>query len=185
MVHPANQKGWATDHPVNGTVKWYNPEKAYGFITVASGEDIFVHRSVIADGRDWLVDGQVVSLVVRQGVKGPEAADVRVVQDVAGAPPWRESAYRRAAGMASAGAPRRPREPYRGVVPSGPAAAIVQRIDPAGRFLFVRLEEADLDVYVHRTVVDQAGVSLREGDRVEVIVEQSERGPRARTLRLR
>lgn len=95
MVYPTKQKGWPTGQSASGTVKWYNPEKAYGFITVESGENIFVHRSAIADGRDWLVDGQVVSLIVRQGVKGPEAAEVRVVQNVADAPPWREAAYRR------------------------------------------------------------------------------------------
>jgi CspA family cold shock protein len=185
---------------LSGTVKWYNPEKAYGFITVDTGEDVFVHRNAIADGRGWLVDGQGVSLVIRQGAKGPEAAEVRVVQDVAEVPARREAAYSRATSGAGGygygrddayggygngggyGAPRRQREPYRGPLPDGPVSATVQRIDPNGRFLFARLDREAIDVYVHGSLVNRLGLELREGDRIEIAVEQSERGPRARTL---
>jgi cold shock CspA family protein len=186
---------------VSGTVKWYNPEKAYGFITVEGGEDIFVHRNALVDGREWLVDGQGVSLVVRPGLKGLEAAEVRVTQDVAEIPAGRAAAFQRARygdsggardgehgagggyGGGHGGAPRRPaREPYLGPVPSGPVTAIVQRLDPNGRFLFVRLEREELDVFVHGALVDRLPRPVRAGDRVEVQVEQSERGPRARTL---
>ena len=77
----------------SGTVKWYNPEKAYGFITTEDGRDLFVHRNAIADGRPWLVDGQGVAFTVRQGAKGLEAADVRVTRDVEEVPASRLRSY--------------------------------------------------------------------------------------------
>jgi cold shock protein len=62
-----------------GTVKWFNADKGYGFITPAEGgEDLFVHFSAIqAEGYKSLDDGQQVSFEVGQGQKGPQATDVR------------------------------------------------------------------------------------------------------------
>lgn len=62
-----------------GTVKWFNADKGYGFITPAEGgEDLFVHFSAIqSDGYKSLDDGQQVSFEVGQGQKGPQATDVR------------------------------------------------------------------------------------------------------------
>ncbi len=64
-----------------GTVKWFNADKGYGFITPAEGgEDLFVHFSAIqSDGYKTLDDGQQVSFEVGQGQKGPQATDVRPV----------------------------------------------------------------------------------------------------------
>ena len=64
-----------------GTVKWFNADKGYGFITPAEGgEDLFVHFSAIQiDGYKTLDDGQQVSFEVGQGQKGPQATDVRPV----------------------------------------------------------------------------------------------------------
>lgn len=77
-------------------------------------------------------------------------------------------------------AARRERTPYSGPLPDGPVAARVLRIDPAGRFLFARVESSGFDVYVHHSLFRDAGV--REGDRVTILVEDSERGPRASSL---
>ena len=71
---------------VTGTVKWFNPDKYYGFITTGDGVDVFVHRNDIGNGRDWLVDGQGVSFTMTEGPKGPEAKDVVVTEDVAVVP---------------------------------------------------------------------------------------------------
>jgi CspA family cold shock protein len=62
-----------------GTVKWFNADKGYGFITPAEGgEDLFVHFSAIqAEGYKSLDDGQQVGFEVGQGQKGPQATDVR------------------------------------------------------------------------------------------------------------
>lgn len=62
-----------------GTVKWFNSDKGFGFIQRAQGDDVFVHfRSISSDGYRTLEEGQVVTFAVSQGQKGPQAEDVRV-----------------------------------------------------------------------------------------------------------
>ena len=63
---------------INGTVKWFNQDKGFGFITPENGgKDVFVHFSAInGTGRRNLQDGQQVSFVVTNGQKGPQAEDV-------------------------------------------------------------------------------------------------------------
>jgi CspA family cold shock protein len=62
-----------------GTVKWFNSEKGYGFITPdGGGKDLFVHFSnIVGEGYRSLQDNQRVEYEERQGRKGPEAANVR------------------------------------------------------------------------------------------------------------
>jgi CspA family cold shock protein len=60
-----------------GTVKWFNASKGFGFIQRQSGEDVFVHFSAIqADGYKSLNEGQAVEFDVTAGPKGPQAANV-------------------------------------------------------------------------------------------------------------
>jgi CspA family cold shock protein len=62
---------------VTGTVKWFNDEKGFGFIQQESGDDVFVHYSVInGSGRKTLAEGQSVTMTVTTGQKGPQAEDV-------------------------------------------------------------------------------------------------------------
>ncbi|MOA67679.1 Major cold shock protein CspA [compost metagenome] len=62
----------------NGTVKWFNSEKGFGFITPESGPDVFVHfRQIEGDGYKSLDEGQRVSFLVTDGAKGPQAEQVR------------------------------------------------------------------------------------------------------------
>jgi CspA family cold shock protein len=62
----------------NGTVKWFNSTKGYGFITSEDGTDLFVHYSDIqGDGFRTLEEGQAVTFEVAEGPKGPKAANVR------------------------------------------------------------------------------------------------------------
>lgn len=64
-----------------GKVKWFNPEKGFGFIEREGGDDVFVHFSAIqADGYKSLVEGQVVEFDLEKGQRGPQAANVRVSQ---------------------------------------------------------------------------------------------------------
>jgi CspA family cold shock protein len=61
-----------------GTVKWFNGQKGYGFITRDSGGDVFVHYSAIeGQGFRNLEEGDRVEFAVEQGQKGPAAANVR------------------------------------------------------------------------------------------------------------
>jgi CspA family cold shock protein len=63
-----------------GTVKWFNPDKGYGFITREDGDDVFVHFSAIqGEGYRNLDENQKVEFDVTQGPKGPQAANVRPV----------------------------------------------------------------------------------------------------------
>ena len=60
-----------------GTVKWFNGSKGYGFIERESGEDVFVHYSAImGDGFRNLDEGQRVEFIITQGQKGPQATEV-------------------------------------------------------------------------------------------------------------
>lgn len=62
---------------MNGTVKWFNSEKGYGFITNEEGLDVFVHFSAIqGDGFKTLDEGQEVEFEVVEGDRGPQAANV-------------------------------------------------------------------------------------------------------------
>ena len=60
-----------------GTVKWFNAEKGYGFISIQGEDDVFVHFSAIqTDGFKTLEEGQEVQFEVVQGTKGPQASNV-------------------------------------------------------------------------------------------------------------
>jgi len=60
-----------------GTVKWFNAEKGYGFISIEGEDDVFVHFSAIqSEGFKTLEEGQEVRFEVVQGAKGPQAANV-------------------------------------------------------------------------------------------------------------
>jgi cold shock protein len=63
-----------------GTVKWFNPDKGYGFISREDGPDVFVHFSAIqGEGFRNLEENQKVEFEVTQGQKGPQAVNVRPV----------------------------------------------------------------------------------------------------------
>jgi cold shock protein len=62
---------------VNGTVKWFNNSKGYGFIGREDGPDVFVHYSaILCEGYRSLAEGDTVEFEIVQGPKGPQAANV-------------------------------------------------------------------------------------------------------------
>ena len=64
-----------------GTVKWFNNQKGYGFITVEDGNDVFVHFSGLnMEGFKTLAEGAAVEFDITDGAKGPQAVNVEVVK---------------------------------------------------------------------------------------------------------
>ena len=60
-----------------GTIKWFNEKKGYGFIQQDNGQDIFVHySSITGDGFKTLSEGQRVKFEIEEGAKGPKAINV-------------------------------------------------------------------------------------------------------------
>ena len=64
-----------------GTVKWFNNQKGYGFITAEDGKDVFVHFSGLnMEGFKTLEEGAAVELDITDGAKGPQAVNVEAVK---------------------------------------------------------------------------------------------------------
>ncbi|MBU5437336.1 cold-shock protein [Tissierella sp. MSJ-40] len=65
---------------MNGTVKWFNSDKGFGFITAEDGTDVFAHFSQInKEGFKTLEEGQKVSFDVANGPKGPQAENINII----------------------------------------------------------------------------------------------------------
>jgi CspA family cold shock protein len=77
-IHPAQFNLGNTTKMEQGTVKWFNDAKGFGFISRQNGEDVFVHYSAInSSGFKSLQEGQAVQFNVVKGPKGWQAADVQ------------------------------------------------------------------------------------------------------------
>ncbi len=69
------------DDREQGTVKWFNSSKGFGFLTMESGDDVFVHyRAIRGRGRRFLVEGQIVRFYVTEGEKGKQAENVSIIR---------------------------------------------------------------------------------------------------------
>lgn len=134
----------------NGTVRWFDPERGFGFLAPADeSADLFVHASEIRGdgGARILREGQTVAFEVGEGPRGPQALGVRVT----GGP---------AAGAAQ------------GVL------ATVSWYEPAKGYGFAAPDGGGAEVFVHSTSIVTGGV-LATGQRVAFVIGAGERGPQA------
>ncbi|HQS10150.1 MULTISPECIES: cold-shock protein [Roseixanthobacter] len=174
--------------PIDATVKWFNPEKGFGFVELSDGSgDVFLHaRALEAAGQESVPPGSKLSVRVGQGQKGRQVTEVLEVDTstAEAAPPRRErtggfGGAPRSGGF-GAGAGAGPR------AASGPTeerVGTVKWYNPDKGFGFIAVEGGGKDVFVHVTVVSRSGLAdLAEGQRVVVQVGQGPKGPEARGI---
>ncbi|MFG1347465.1 cold-shock protein [Xanthobacter autotrophicus DSM 431] len=170
-------------------MKWFNPEKGFGFVELSDGSgDVFLHaRALEAAGQESVPPGSKLSVRVGQGQKGRQVTEVLEVDTstAEAAPPRRSSFGDRPSGggfgapRAGAGGPRA------ATGPTEERVGTVKWYNPDKGFGFIAVEGGGKDVFVHVTVISRSGLSdLAEGQRVVVQVGQGPKGPEARGIEL-
>jgi CspA family cold shock protein len=133
-----------------GTVRWFDAERGFGFLAPDDGEDVFVHASEIVGGdggSKLLREGQAVEFEVGEGDRGPQARRVRVTGEMA---------------------------------PGSPVGVLgsVAWYEPGKGYGFVAPDDGGPEIFVHSSAVVAGGV-LVAGQRVAFLVAEGERGPQA------
>jgi CspA family cold shock protein len=166
-----------------GTVKWYDPDKGFGFVAREDGgSDLFLHHTMV--GSELLAEGDRISFTVGFGLKGERAEDVHLLERSGNQPRARrpqESGYdsRRANEFGSGSYDRRQTvDPA--TLPR--LEGVVRRFDPERGFGFISSSGSLDDVFFHGSVV--VGGAVNQGDTVEFRLGQGQRGPRAQEVRL-
>jgi CspA family cold shock protein len=162
-----------TGPPVSATVKWYNPEKGFGFVQLPSGGDAFLHVSVVErSGNSTVPPGATLEVRVGPGQKGMQITEVLSVDT----------------STALQEQPRRPR-PERPYQPADQAAVeeigTVKFYAADKGFGFIVRDRGGKDIFVHASALNRAGISdLAEGQRVAVDMVEGGKGPEAVSIRL-
>ena len=158
---------------VSATVKWYNPEKGFGFVQLPSGGDAFLHVSVVErSGNSTVPPGATLEVRAAPGQKGMQITEILSVD----------------ASTALQEQPRRPRpeRPYQG---SDQAAVeeigTVKWYNPDKGFGFIVPDRGGKDIFVHASALNRGGLAdLVEGQRVAVDMIEGAKGPEAVNIRL-
>jgi cold shock protein len=155
--------------PVAATVKWFNPEKGFGFVAVEGSGDAFLHAAVLQRaGREEVASGATLRVRVGPGQKGQQVTEVLSVDDSTATPVRPRS-----------GGPRAP------LGPAVPMAGTTKWYDPNKGFGFVSVQGGGRDVFVHVSVLERGGLStLEPGQRVTMDVAEGRRNPEAVSIRL-
>ncbi len=168
---------------LGATVKWFNPEKGFGFVELSDGSgDVFLHINALSStGNTTVSPGATLRVRVGQGQKGRQVTEVLSVDEstaVAGGA--RGPAAPRPGAPAGAG-PRRGAQPGTGTEMRG----TVKMYNAIKGFGFVAVPEAEKDVFIHASVLQRNGLTaLTEGQTVVVEVVQGAKGPEAVAVRL-
>src|SRR3954451_5922112 len=161
--------------PVQAVVKWYNPDKGFGFVQLADGSgDAFLHVSVVErSGLGSVPPGATLEVRAAPGPKGPQVTEILSVDSSTA----QQEPLRRAR-------PERPMYP-----PADQAATeesgTVKWYNAMKGFGFIASDRGGKDIFVHASALERAGITgLTEGQRVAVDVIDGRKGPEATGLRL-
>ena len=161
--------------PVNGVVKWFSPEKGFGFVELSDGSgDAFLHGSVLAQSGTAVVQpGETLEVRVGPGHKGPHITEVLSVDSstAAGATPRRSN--------------------YRAAPSSRPTSdtlvketGTVKWFNAERGYGFITRNGGE-DVFVHISALERSGLTgLSEGDRVVIDIAEGRKGLEAAMVRL-
>ncbi len=190
--------GFGPEH--DATVKWFNPEKGFGFVALSDGSgDAFLHANTLnQSGHSAVSPGATLRVRIGQGQKGRQVSEVLSVDESTATP-----SAGRGAGPGAA-----PRSPSGGFSPggggggfAGPGGGAPRRGAPTGPsvemqgtvkwynatkgFGFVAPAEGGKDVFVHASALQRAGVmQLAEGQTIWMDVVQGAKGPEAASIRV-
>ncbi len=159
--------------PIQATVKWYNPDKGFGFVGLASGGDAFLHVSVVErSGNSTVPPGATLEVRVGAGQKGQQVTEILSVDASTAGP---ETA-------------RRPRPEPR-YAPTDQASVeeigTVKFYAAEKGFGFIVRDGGGKDIFVHASALNRAGINdLAEGQRVAVDMVEGGKGPEAVNIRL-
>jgi CspA family cold shock protein len=168
LDEPSSQLVWAK-------VKWYNPDKRYGFVELADGSgDAFLHATTLVGiGVNTLQPGETLELRVALGQRGPQVEEVTSV-DSSTAAPSRPSRTR----VGSASDPR-------SLEASVQEMGTVKWYNATKGFGFVVRDTGGKDVFLRASVLQRAGITrLNVGERVFVGVVEGRRGPEAASIQV-
>ncbi|WP_114944510.1 cold-shock protein [Microvirga calopogonii] len=172
-------------------VKWFNPEKGFGFVEMTDGSgEAFLHvRQVEAAGYSALESGTTLVIKVGAGQKGPQVQEI-VSVDASTAEPEPPRAARGPRPMRSGGPgqsggfPSRPSSP-RPVAGPPEVLATVKWFDSVKGYGFVSVEGESKDLFLHISVVERAGLSqLEQGQAVRVAIVEGRKGPEVGAIEL-
>ncbi|MBM3558939.1 MAG: cold shock domain-containing protein [Alphaproteobacteria bacterium] len=161
--------------PIDGTVKWFNAEKGFGFAELSDGTgDVFLHIGVLqAAGHESVPPGATLRVQVGQGQKGRQITAVLSVDESTAT-----EAPRRA-GPRDAAVPR-PRRPAPDLSTAFDAAGTVKWFNTEKGFGFVAVGDGGRDVFVHISVLERSGLAnLAEGQQVSMKVVETPKGREA------
>jgi CspA family cold shock protein len=162
--------------PVRGVVKWFSPEKGFGFVELSDGSgDAFLHGSVLAGSSINAVQpGDSLEVRVGPGHKGPHVTEVLSADS----------------NTASPVTPRR--SSFRAGASNGPSSNMaveetgtVKWFNAEKGYGFIARDSGAEDLFVHISAVERSGLTgLSEGDRVIVDIDEGRKGPEAARVRL-
>ena len=188
--------GFGPEH--DATVKWFNPEKGFGFVALSDGSgDAFLHANTLTQfGHNSISPGVTLRVRIGQGQKGRQVSEVLSVDESTasataargpglGAP--RSPGFSDRPSPGGFGGDRGPSAQRRGA-PSGPSVEMqgtVKWYNATKGFGFVAPSEGGKDVFVHASALQRAGImQIAEGQVIWMDVVQGAKGPEAASIRV-